>query len=484
MNAMKTNHPIPLAIRLRANSVFLSIHAMVILIALTLFLVCICVPVRAADLEPAQRLDGYRGIWYQISKGSNVAYSGGLGTYPPHIRPLAVYAAEANKTFFVWGGAGSPQGQHLRIMISYYDHQTGMVPRPVVVRDAGRMGDAHANPSMTIDPQGHIWVFAARRHGFPGHIYRSVKPYDISAFRQLGNVDAYPQAWPVTGQGMLLLETAYSGGRGNHWRTTRDGQTWTEPQRLFRGGNYASSFEHNGRIFVASDWHNRGSDNRTNVYMVMTGNLGQTWTNITGEPITTPMRFPDNPALVRDYNADNRYVFLNDMKVDHQGHPMILYVSSRSGAYGPGPGGDPRHWTLARWDGRAWQFSLITRVDHNYDYGNIHVEADGTCVAVGPTERGPQPATTGGEIAMWVSKDQGRTWTRERQLTRNSSYNHTFVRIPLQPHPDFFAFWTDGHTGQRSESRLYFTTRDGKVFRLPPAMTGEYARPEPYQPGM
>src|SRR5258708_3242923 len=48
----------------------------------------------AADGDKAP---GYRGVWYSIAQGKKVAYSGGLGFYPPHIRPNAVYAAKARK---------------------------------------------------------------------------------------------------------------------------------------------------------------------------------------------------------------------------------------------------------------------------------------------------------------------------------------------------------------------------------------------------
>lgn len=75
-----------------------------------------------------------------------------------------IYAAEARKTFFVWGGSVAPNARQLRIMVSYYDHAKGVVPRPVIVRDCGDFNDAHANPALSIDDNGHLWVFAAMRH--------------------------------------------------------------------------------------------------------------------------------------------------------------------------------------------------------------------------------------------------------------------------------------------------------------------------------
>jgi hypothetical protein len=391
--------------------------------------------------------------------------------------PMAVHAPAAKKTFFVWGGAGERNGGNLGIMISYYDHATGLVPRPVVVRDCGSMNDAHANPSLTIDEAGHLWVFAAQRHGFPGKVYRSAKPFDIAAFAEVGECNAYPQPWSLPGNGLFLLETHYSGGRETYWRTSVDGQQWADQQKLLQGGHYIVSHQQDGRILVAADWHNKSSDFRTNVYLLQTTDGGRTWTTVDGQPLPVPLKFPANPALVKDEHGRGRFVFLNDLKLDRQGQPLILYISRGSGAYAPGPGGAPREWTLARWTGKEWLFNVIAQVDHNYDYGNLHVEPDGTLVVVGPTGAGPQPDWTGGEVALWVSKDNGATWKREHELTAQSQHNHSYVRIPVNAHPDFFALWADGNAAQRSESHLYFATRDGRTYRLPFTMEGDTAPP-------
>ena len=80
---------------------------------------------------------------------------------------------------------------------------------------------------------------------------------------------------------------------------------------------------------------------------------------------------------------------------------------------------------------------------------------------------------------MWTSSDQGEKWQRVKQLTRDSPRNHTYVRRPVNAHPDFYAIWADGHGRQPSESDLYFCDRDGTVFRLPRKMKEPFARPEP-----
>ena len=79
---------------------------------------------------------------------------------------------------------------------------------------------------------------------------------------------------------------------------------------------------------------------------------------------------------------------------------------------------------------------------------------------------------------MWISEDQGRNWRMTRQLTHDSPRNHTYVRRPVNAHPDFYALWADGHGRQPSESDLHFCDREGNVFRLPRTMNGPTARPQ------
>ncbi|HEV2293340.1 MAG TPA: hypothetical protein VGR35_05755 [Tepidisphaeraceae bacterium] len=63
-------------------------------------------PSRGGEPFTLKEDTGYRGIWYQIPGKDGVPkYSGGLATYPQQIRPLAVYAKQANKTSSSMAGA-------------------------------------------------------------------------------------------------------------------------------------------------------------------------------------------------------------------------------------------------------------------------------------------------------------------------------------------------------------------------------------------
>src|SRR5690606_22833029 len=145
-----------------------------------------------------------------------------------------------------------------------------------------------------------------------------------------------------------------------------------------------------------------------------------------------------------------------------------------------GPKNDPRTWHTAQWNGNEWVINDITTSDNNYDMGSLYIEEGGNWRLIAPTETGPQPYNPGGEIAMWESKDKGKSWTRVKQLTNNSDFNHTYARRPLNAHPEFYALWADGHGRQTSESRIYFSDKEGNVFRLPQQMDQKSQKPIPY----
>lgn len=146
-------------------------------------------------------------------------------------------------------------------------------------------------------------------------------------------------------------------------------------------------------------------------------------------------------------------MFTCDVNFDRDGNPILLFVTSRKGE--PGPAGDPREWTILHGNGGRWTERIITTSDHNYDMGSLFVDGS-VWTVLGPTERGPQRYGTGGEMAVWQSGDEGATWTRTKNLTSGSRFNHSYARRPDGASAGFQAFWADGDPGALSESRLYF----------------------------
>ena len=428
--------------------------------------------------------DGYRGIWYsnQPSKDEyRYKYSGGFATYPQQQLPCAIYAEEVNKTFFCYGGRSREKNELLH-MVGFFDHTTGQVPRPTILLNK-KTDDAHDNPTIMLDDDGHIWIFSAA-HGTarPSWIHRSTKPWSVDEFEEVLETNfSYTHPWWMPGKGFLFLHTRYKAGRGLFWMTSADGRKWSDPRSLahIELGDYQITWRHEDRLASVFDFHPKpvGLNERSNIYYVETRDFGLSWTTVTGAPLSPPLTEPVNPALVHDSRAEKQLVYLKDLNFDADGHPVILYLTTTG--YESGPKHGLRPWFTLQWTGGGWRKRAFTTSDHNYDHGSLFIEPDGSWQIIAPTEPGPQPWTTGGEMVMWKSTDQGATWLKVKQLTRDSRFNHTYARRPVNAHPGFHAFWADGDTLGESESHLYFTDRDGThVWRLPARMKSGFASPE------
>lgn len=459
-------------------------HAMIRPIPFVTMLLVFFSPAHAAEPFVLEKDTGYRGIWYQIKTKEGIKYSGGLATYPQQIRPMAIYSAEANKTFFVYGGRSKEKNELLH-MVSYFDHATKTFPRPRILLNK-KTSDAHDNPALAIDSDGHLWIFS-NTHGPQkrSSIHRSVKPHSIDAFETVAAEISlsYGQPWFLGGRGFMLIQNRYTDGRAVAFQTSGDGRTWTEPRLLaqIKGHYQISGVSRDGkRAGVAFNYHPRGLDTRTNLYYIETADFGDTWTTVRGDGLDVPLKEVQNPALVHDYEADGLLVYLKDIQYDAQDRPILLYLTSRDHRAGAEHG--PHTWHTAHWTGEEWRIRDITASDHNYDFGQLYIEPAGWKL-IAPLTAGPVPFMTGGEIEMWQSEDRGATWAKAKSLTRDSARHHTFVRQPLHAHEDFYAFWADGDAAQPSDSSLYFTDKQGSgVWRLPEEMTGEAAAAELVSP--
>lgn len=446
---------------------------------------------RAENLPKA---DGYRGIWYfnQASHDEyRYKYSGGFATYPQQHAPIAIYCDAVKKTFFVYGGTTATNASDKQVllhMVSFYDHKTGTVPRPTILLNK-KTDDAHDNPVLSIDDKGYLWIFSpSHGTGRPSYIHKSLAPYSIDAFERVVTTNfSYPQPWFIPGKGFLFLRThynspnAYKAARGLHFVTSPDGRSWPAPTLLaaMEMGDYQISWPNGTSLGTAFDFHPKplGLNGRANIYYVQTRDFGQTWQSVDGSNLTLPLTNIHNPALIYDSRAEKLLVYLKDLNYDREGRPVILYLTSPG--YESGPKNGPRTWRTAHWTGKKWEVNDVTTSSSNYDHGSLYIEPDGAWRIIAPTAQGPQPYNPGGEMVMWLSRDEGKSWKQIRQLTHHSEFNQTYARRPLHAQPDFYAIWADGHGRQPSESHLYFTTRDGdRVSRLPTHMSGDFAKPE------
>ena len=427
------------------------------------------------------KADGYKGIWFTLGQFSEYGdkYSGGLGTYTADHIPVAIYSPEAHKTFFVYGGTTAAEEKHLLIMISYFDHKSKKVPKPVIVYDKQGVNDPHDNAALSVDNEGYIWVFVSGRGtSRPGLIFKSRAPYSIEYFDEiLRDEMTYPQPWWVKGKGFIFMFTKYTKGRELYWNNSLDGKSWSADQKLAgMGGHYQVTNMYGEKLVSVFNYHPGGNvDKRTNIYAVQSDDMGKTWSTVAGEKVTPPLIDPQNIALIRDYEAEHKLVYINDLNFDRSGNPVLLVIISND--FKPGPSGDPREWMIIHWKNNKWNFNKVCESTHNYDMGSLYIE-NNIWKIFGPTEPGPQKYGTGGEIVIWESKDEGMTWKKSRNITDKSIRNHSYVRRPLNAHEDFYAFWADGDADKFSESHLYFTNKQGnKIWELPYEMKEENEKP-------
>ena len=453
---------------------------------LLIFLILIGLMSSAQSLSNT-KLDGYRGIWFELGQKYEQGdkYSGALGTYTADHIPLAIYSKKVNKTFFVYGGTTNENERHLLCMIGEFDHKTGMVSKPTVVYDKLGVNDPHDNPSLMIDDEGYIWVFVSGRNtSRPGYKFRSVNPLNIERFEQVTEEEmTYPQPWN-TNLGYFHFFTKYTGVRQLYFETSADGLKWTDDKLLAaiaenegeKSGHYQVSNVFQGRI--AGTFFNRhpqgNVDKRTDLYYLQTADMGKTWTNAAGEMIDIPLLKPEIMARAVEYQSLGKNVYILDMGFDAAGNPVCLYI--RSNGHEPGPKSAPYEWCITRWDGKQWQTSIITESDHNYDMGSLYISKK-EWKLVGPTVSGPQKWGVGGELQIWKSTDNGKSWTMEKNLTQNSEFNHSYVRRPVDFKAPFCFFWAAGHPHQFSKSELYFGDFSGNVWKLPYEMNDDYMKP-------
>ena len=447
-------------------------------------------------------VDGYRGIWFDLGQATDYGskYCGGLGTYTMKHIPMAIYSKEADKTFFVYGGTTKADEKRLLCMIGCYDHSTGMLQKPRIVmnkyEEQGKVNDPHDDPTIQIDKDGYLWVFVSGRSTKrDGRVYKSMRPYDITAFEMISEFEmAYPQIMYSAENGFFFFFTKYTGTRRLYYQSSTDGKTWTATEGLAdikagksKSGHYQISNICGNKLCTAFNRHINGDvDTRTNIYYVQSTDWGQTWTTADGQTVKTPVTERESNCMLRDYEnyeADGvkgRNCYIKDLNFDIHGNPIILYVLSLN--HKTGPEGGEREWHVLHWDGQKWNETMFTKSTHCYDSGSIWVDGN-TWTIIAPTMPSSDSGLywgAGGEVQEWTSTDNGKTWTMTRQMTSDSGTNHTYIRRPFYADDGFWAYWADGRTDRFTRSNLYFSTKEGKIYRMPYDMTDEWQKPEEY----
>jgi hypothetical protein len=407
-----------------------------------------------------------RGVWYacghQVNTlpGHDWVYSGPMATYCAWHRPMAIYAPEVHRTFFVYGNADNAP------TISSYDHTSGQFAYPVVL-GSNPDGDAHRNPTLFIGGDGHLVVFYGA-HGHETHVLRSDRPYDVSAWTHVSDLpDAkttYPQCWGLQPGEIFVSYRQAPSWETSSWRMTvsRDGgHSWDPPRELI---NLGESAVYGVTIGATGDtprrihfvWSRLGGGTpeeverkhlwarRYHIYYACSDDGGATWRRGDGTRYDLPITLDTQEEI---YNCGQRGVWLKDIQLDAQGRPFVLFIDSEVETY-------RGLWKVGRRVGGRWEFATIADSDHMYDDGAIALLAEDDIRVYAPTTP-VQPSEDGGEIEEWQSTDGGATWTNTRHLTTGSRYSHNNVKLAWNHERgpgDVRMFWSYGDSNTPPET--------------------------------
>jgi len=241
------------------------------------------------------------------------------------------------------------ENRRLLIMVSYYDHKTGMVPRPrillVVKRTPRSKPDAgNGCDGPTVDLRRMLWDSATFVH-LPRRgavLHRLIRAGCEKAF-------SWPQPWYLEGRGFVLFYTVYDDSINRLCAiSSKDGMSWSEPTVLaaIEAGHSQVSWRFKDKVGTAFEYFPR--KRRSMLVPIST-----TWRPATspdmgeckGEKLDLPLTTVDNKAMVQDYAASGRLIFVKDVTFDTRGNPIILYMATKSHRLGPlairGPGPPP-----------------------------------------------------------------------------------------------------------------------------------------------
>lgn len=421
----------------------------------------------------------HRGVWYACGQANTLpghpyVYSGPMATYCVWHRPMAVYSAAVDRTYFVFGNADNAP------TISYYDHAQATFASPVVL-GSNRDGDAHRNPTLLVDEDGLLYVFYGA-HGDPSRVLRSARPHDLSEWVSLPDLadpkGTYPQPWQLL-PGELFV--TYRHAPGWRCRRSRDrGETWEEPLDIVchpqepgfpsmsvYGISVAATGPYPRRVHFT--WSRLGGGTpeeiatkhlwarRYNVYYACSEDGGHTWQRSDRTPYELPITEETAEKL---YDCGEHGVWLKDIQLDSAGHPLILFCDADTATY-------ESALKLLRHDGDAWHVSQVAVSDHMYDDGAV-VALPGKDLRVYAPTTAVQPLEDGGEIEEWVSPDGGDTWTNSRHITSGSVLSHNCVKT-VHGHEfgpgDLRILWSYG------DSNFPPQTRDVDIFCFGEGMT-------------
>ncbi len=328
-----------------------------------------------------------------------------------------------------------------RLQVGSYDHGTGKIER-VTIKENWGIDDHNAN-SFLVLPDRRITIFYAR-HNKPGIFSKTtLHPENIGTWG--GETTIFSSAGITYSHPVYLSaeKQYYLFWRGPSWKptfsTSRDGKNWITPrifiQQKGREGPgirpYLKVFSDGISTihFAFTDGHPKDEPQNSVYYLCYhKGNFYRAGGGVAGTMDSLPINHTDSD-LVYNGGATGVRAWLWDIAADQTGHPVIGYTVF--------PRTTDHRYRYAKWDGRRWTDSEITRAggwlprtrqsenerEPYYSGGMALHHADPSVVFLS------RKVKNAFEIERWVTDDSGKTWG-SRAITSDSAHDNFRPIVP------------------------------------------------------
>lgn len=388
--------------------------------------------------EESGILDWTNHIYDTLKKGNFDLVMSSFNYHPQ----IYFYSGLYNRTYICWMGKDVDLNP---CYVFYYDHDTGEISDSVLIGTAD-IGDNHNHGSIIADSTGTMYVMFERAHNDPYKVFKSTNPEDISSWTQLSSIGtdvAHPSLFVDTS------DNIYAYGRGEHdrgviFKSTDGGTTFSEnvfanmdpvgDNRWFYHTTISSRKSQGMHIVVwllnealltypdAYYIHTMDGVTFGNIEYWESGGSSGFSKNIVTEGYITKAELDANFAVV--LGADqSKYNTYQGGGLDIDGNPYMLMMQGDDDSVP-----QIENWRIARRNAGTWEFTDISSIVSLSDVRGASVTGIYRMEVIdSDTYRVWTYDFQGGstrEITQYITNDGGNSWTLERYLTRNSSFEN------------------------------------------------------------
>jgi hypothetical protein len=368
----------------------------------------------------------------------------------------------------------NPNGGNVEI--STYSLPSGSVRKTVLHRHFEQ--DDHDGPALLVLPEKRILALYSK-HGQDRRIlYRFSEPGDPlkwsppHVFEPPGKTGAPFKADNVTYNNLFHLSSGriYNFYRGIHFDpnlmfSDDEGRTWRYGGHLFLGkGGYSPylryAFDGKDTIhFVATEDHPRNFDNSLYHGFLRDGQIHYSDGKVLGPASKSVEANVATWDLTKVFAGDpDNVAWIDDVKLDHDGHPHLLFSVKKDGRGTHGKGGMDIRFHHGRRDGQAWRTCEIayagTRLyPGENDYTGLAVfdrnNLDIVYISTNADPATGQPLTSSAdnrrhyELYRGSMSDSGTKW-RWEPITANSAMDNLRPIVPAGPDSRTILVWMRG----------------------------------------